>query len=361
MVGGWRIGLATVLLAAAAGREDALAQAAGARAGLVQGRIQSNGGEAVPYAVVALTPSFGQRFTDETGAFAFANVPPGSYRLLVRQVGFRPFDTTVVKVRGAPIELTVSLERLAVELATITVVVSRHCTDPGPPDSAASPELWSIFDQLRQNAQRFALLADSYPFSYRMERTFTDYDATDHPVTTSVDTMTYRSNARSRYRPGEVVGFGRGPERTSARVLRLPTLADLADDALLASHCFAYAGTGRRDGQDVVRFQFQPTESLLMADIEGEVELDARTYQVRFATVRLTHVGRAMPGLQSAADSITFTELFPNIVLASRVEGTLVPSPSYGARRNAGRSTEVQRLLDVRFLRELPAKQAPGP
>ena len=345
---------ALLLLFAAAARAQE-----GARGGAVRGVVRSTEGESVPYAVVAFTPGFGQKFTDETGAFAYSNVPPGTYRLVVRQVGFRPFDTTVVKVVNVPLSVTVALERLAVELSQITVVAERHCTDPGAPDSAVSRELASIFGQLRENADRFAFLADSYPYRYRIQRTFTDYDNTNRIIRTTIDTVQYQSNARARYRPGEVVGFGPGPSRTQARILKLPTLSDLADSAFLSSHCFSFGGTSQRGQDRLVRFEFRPAETLRTADIEGDVELDARTYQVRRATVKLTRAGRAMPGLLSAADTMTFAELYPNIVLPQRVQGTLVPSPEYGVQRKVGRSTEVQQLLDVHFVRALPAARRP--
>lgn len=336
-------------------------QEGGARGGAVRGVVRSTLSEPIPYAVVAFSPGFGQRFTDEAGTFVFPNVPPGTYHLGVRQVGFRPFDTTVVKVANTPVSLTVTLERLAVELAEITVVAPRRCTTPGPPDSTVSRDLASIFDQLRQNAERYAFLADSYPYRYRIERTFTDYDNSNQVIWTATDTVQYQSNARARYRPGDVVGFGAGPTRTTARILKLPTLSDLADTAFLGNHCFSYAGTPRTDGPRTVRFEFRPADDLRTADIEGDVELDAQTFQVRHATIKLTRAGRAMPGLLSAADTMTFTELFPNIVLPSRVEGTLVPAPEYGVRKRVGRSTEVQRLLDVHFLRALPGRPSEGP
>jgi hypothetical protein len=344
--------LAALLLVVAAA---ARAQEAGARGGAVRGLVRSTQDEPIAYAVVAFTPGFGRRFTDEAGAFALANVPPGTYRLVVRQVGFVPFDTTIVKIANTPLALTIRLERLAVELSQITVVASRHCTNPGLPDSAVSPELASIFGQLRLNAERYAFLADSYPYRYRISRTFTDYDYADQVLTVTTDTVQYQSNARARYNPGDVVATGLGPARTTARILKLPMLSDFADSTFLVNHCFAYAGASQRGEDRIVRFEFRPADTLRMADIEGDVELDARSYQVRRATITLTRAGRAMPGLLSAADTITFAELFPNIVVPRRVEGTLVPAPEYGVRRRVGRSTEVQTLLDVHFVRALPA------
>jgi hypothetical protein len=350
-----------ITVAAGGGTGRGWAQEAAARAGSVRGVVTSTSAEPVPYAVVALAPGFGQRFTDETGAFAFPNVPPGTYRLVVRQVGFRPFDTTVVKVAGRAVAFTVAMDRLAVELTEITVVAARRCSAPGIPDSALAPELAAVFSQLRQNAERYALLADSYPFNYLIARTYTDYDDADKVLWTTTDTVQYRSNARSHYRPGDVVGFGPGPSRSTMPILRLPALSDLADSAFLSNHCFTFAGTPSRDGKRVVRFEFRAADSLRTPDIEGNVELDARSYQVRSATIRLTRPGRALPGLYSAASTITFAELFPNIVLPSRVDGTLVPDLQFGVRRRMVRSTEEQRLLEVRFVRELPRRREPGP
>ena len=57
---------------------------------------------------------------DDSGAFRFAGVRAGSYRLIARQVGFRPFDTTVVKIDGAPLVVWISMEPLVIELAAPT-------------------------------------------------------------------------------------------------------------------------------------------------------------------------------------------------------------------------------------------------
>ena len=350
--------VALALVAGGGGAGGARAQQTGATS--VRGVVRS-GGEPVPYAVVSLVPGHAQRFTDDSGAFVFTGVAPGTYRLMVRQIGFGPRDTTVTKVASAPLAVAVTLERLAVELAEITVTAPARCTAPGPPDTAGSGDLAAVFDQLRQNAERYALLADSYPFRYRLARTFTDYDQADRVVWTASDTVEYQSNARSRYRPGDVVGWGPGPTRSAARVLKLPSLSDLADSAFQENHCFSYRGTREQDGERLVRFEFRVAEAVRTPDIEGEVELDAGTYRIRHATIRLTRAGRALPGLLSASDALTFTELAPNIVLPSRVRGTLVPAIQSGVRRQVARSTEEQQLIGVHFLRPLPGMPGPGP
>jgi len=349
-----------VALALVAGGAAGGARAQPTGATSIRGVVRS-GGEPVPYAVVALVPGRTQRFTDDSGAFVFTGVAPGTYRLLVRQIGFLPSDTTVTKTAGTPLEVTVSLERLTVELAEITVTAPRRCTAPGPPDTTQAGNLAAVFDQLRQNAERYALLADSYPFVLRIARAFVDYDAADQVVWSAADTVRFQSNARTRYRPGDVVGWGTGPARSVARIVNLPTLSDLADSAFLANHCFAYAGAADRDGEHLVQIQFRAADSLRTPDIDGEVELDAQTFQVRRATIRLTRAGRALPGLLSAASVVTFAELYPNILVPKLVESTLVPAVRPDVSHPVARSTEVRRLLDVHFLRPLPGRPAPGP
>jgi hypothetical protein len=349
--------VALALVASGGGAGGARAQQTGATS--VRGVVRS-GGEAVPYAVVSLVPGHAQRFTDDSGAFLITAVAPGRYRLLVRQIGFKPLDTTVVKVVGTPLEVTVSLERLAIELAEITVTAPRRCTAPGPPDTAEGSNLAAVFDQLRQNAERYALLADSYPFVLRIARAFVDYDGADQVVWSAADTVRFQSNARTRYRAGDVVGWGTGPARSRARIVNLPTLSDLADSAFLANHCFAFGGESERDGERLVQVQFRAADSLRTPDIDGEVELDARSYQVRRATIRLTRAGRALPGLLSAASVVTFAELYSNILVPKVVESTLVPVFRSDVRNPVARSTEQRHLLDVHFLRPLPGRP-PGP
>ena len=121
----------------------------------------------------------------------------------------------------------------------------------------------------------------------------------------------------------------------------------------------AYAGTVQRDSGRLVRFDYVPVDSLRFPDIEGEVDLDARSFQIRYATIRLTRVGRAMPGLISTSSMISFTELYPNIVVPIRMDGQLVPEPRFDVRTPVARSTETQQLLDVHFERPLPAASPP--
>ncbi len=360
--------LAFALAALAASAVPARAQqpparpGAGAGAGTVRGVVRGLGGEPIPYAVVALLPGYEQRFTDESGVFNFARVVPGTYRLLARQVGYKPRDSTIVVAAGATVNASLVLEHLTVQLEEIKVVAARGCTAPGPPDSVAAPDLAHVFDQLDLNAERYRLLAGSYPFHFRMERTFENYDDADRVVSREVDTLRYLSSALPSYHAGEVVAWGRGRGNERSPVLNLPTLADFADSGFQTGHCFAYAGIVDDSGTAAVRFEFRPDETIRYPDIEGWVDLDPTTYQVRKAMVRLTRPGRALEGLASASSVITFAELYPNIVVQSRVESENLPAIQPGVRLKVVRYLQKQRLLEVQFEHPLPGKPpAPGP
>jgi len=336
---------ATWLAAAPAG-----AQELGA---VLRGSVVNTAGAPVAHALVRMFPASVERFTDAHGAFTLRNLGPGVLRLEVRQVGYQPLDTSVI-VESTDVVVRLALHPLTIRLDELTVTAMGRCTAPGPPDPVSEPVLAAIFAQVRENARRYAILADSYPFRYAIARTFADLDEGANVLWSVSDTLEYQSDARVRYRPGDVVGWGPGPRGVRTKVLRLPSLPDFADSTFHANHCFAFEGFFSREGRRVARFAFRAAEALRTPDIDGEVDLDPLTYQVRYATVRLTRPSRAMVGLLSATDSVTFGQLIPNILAPTEVRGTVVPSLGLRIRNRVARHVEVQQLFRVHFLRPPP-------
>src|SRR6267378_964232 len=121
------------------------------------------------FSIVTLHPNIGRQFTDGAGAFAFSGTHPGTYLLSVRQIGYAPLDTQIVVAGDTSTTVRIALRHLAIELPPVTIA-ARQCTNPGHPDSSDAA-LSAVFDQLQENARRFELLADSYPFRYGLERT----------------------------------------------------------------------------------------------------------------------------------------------------------------------------------------------
>ncbi len=306
----------------------------------------STAGTPVAYALVSLQPSLGSRFADTEGRFTFVQVRAGRYRLQVRQVGYQPLDTAFT-VDSLNIELRLVMTPLALRLDSIVVAVSGPCRRPGPPDSGAAPRVHALLDQLRISAERFQLLSDSFPFYYDFERTMVDLSASGTVLRRIVDTARYRSDTRRSYLPGGVVAWGRGAE-SGRRVIHLPTLAHFADSTFVWSHCWTAAEAGE---DSLVALRFRPVDSIIGADIEGTVFLDAAHYQLRRAELYLTRVTRALPTAAAVTSVMTFRELYPGLVLPATIAGTTRAAIVPGMTRRVWTATEDQRLLRVNFLR----------
>ena len=300
--------------------------------------------------IVTLYPGLGTQFTDAAGAFSFANVGAGTYLLSVRQIGYVPLDTQFVLHSDAPASLLLVLRRLAVELPVITVVGHPRCTKPGPPDREVTPALAAVFDQLMENARRLELLADSYPFRYRLERTQREVSQRGDSLRPAVDTLEFsQDETRRQYTPGFVVGPGSGPLSGSI-VVSLPTLHELADSRFHKNHCFRLAGRDTIEGQTLVRIDFEPAEDVGSPDLAGSAYLDSVTYALKFTESRLTRPERSeLRGLRSLVARIRFRDIAPGIPLHDYLRAVWqYRSGSYLNR------VETQRLLSVRFRRPLP-------
>lgn len=349
-------GATCVLLAAACWAADAQGQPAPSVS--LRGVVRSTLGDPIPYAVVALEPGSPRRFTDDSGTFTFPNLAPGTYRLRARQVGFKPFDTTVAVTRDSAVVVVASLEHLVVELTEIRVVARagpfRSCTAPGPPDPASAPEAAAIFDQLRQNAERYWMLADAYPAVYRMERRFGRPDHYNRSIFLDrTDTVDIRTDARWRYAPGRLVTAVLSPRGGTEPQVNLPTLPDFADSAFLENHCFRLAGLQEMEGARYLRLDFRAADRISDPDANGSAYLDSSTYLVRYVTMQLTRPELVMNGLESLEATVAFREIAASLVLPNRISS----AQTVGRGFNRVESVEEQRTVDFEWLRSLPTRK----
>jgi len=300
--------------------------------------------------IVTLHPGLGTQFTDVAGAFLFENVGAGTYLLSVRQIGYVPLDTQIVLHSDAPARLFLVLRRLAVELPAITVVGHPRCTKPGPPDREVTPALASVFDQLMEHARRLELLADSYPFQYRLERSQREVSRSGDSLRARIDTMEFDQNeTRRRYRPGLVVTAGTGPF-SGYMVVTLASLHELADTTFHQSHCFRLAGRDTIEGESLVRIDFEPADNLGSADIAGSAYLDSVTFGLKFTETRLTRPERSqLREVRSVVAGTRYHNIALGIVLQDYVRAVWLYRSSSRLTR-----VETQRLLGVHFRRPLP-------
>jgi hypothetical protein len=319
----------------------------------VRGAVVAESGERVPYAVVALSPGFPQQFAAPDGRFVFSRLRSGTYRLVVRQVGYRPYDTTVT-VQSLPVSLRVTLRRIAVALPALAIESDAPCTRPGAPDRDADPALADLFEQLRENALRSRVLAESYPHRYFVvRRLYLELDDGTNRMRSS-DTLEIASSDRWQYRPGKVVDLGRG-NLAGVRVVHLPELADLADSVFHRYHCFSAAGVDTVGGAPLIRLDFKAAASLRSPDVNGSAWLDQARYQLRRLRIELTRPERAIEGVRTMAATATFREELPYIAVVEQLLAlTLWAVPEGGV---VGQSEE-QQLVRVEFERR-PGEERP--
>lgn len=328
----------------------ACVQIAGAQQPSLRGTVVSaETAQPLGYSIVTLHPSVGEQFTDAGGSFAFSIPTAGTYLFSARQIGYTPLDTQIVIGEGSTPILHVVLRHLAIELPPVTIAAT-PCVNPGRPDSSDAA-LLAVYDQLQENARRYELLADSYPFQYVLElsdRIVNQHGDTGKP---EIRKLHFSSSDNHPYEIGRVVEPAWGPwgDPASTLVIHSAELQDLVDVDFMKHHCFQLAGTDTLAGDTLVRIDFEPATRIGSADMAGSAYLDPITYELRYTVTSLTRPDRSA---LSDVRSMTFLTRFRNIAPGVPLQDSLtaVTTYRYGRRARIG----TQRTLDVRFSRGTP-------
>jgi hypothetical protein len=337
-------------LSAQVAAPDQSAQAS-SQAVTVSGDVVAEGtGTPIPFVTVKLLPLGRERFADRSGSFVYYSIEPGQYKLQLRMVGYIPIDTTIVVHASIPSIMTLSMKRIATALEAVEVKAPpRRCLFPDEMGFVDDPELATILEEARKNAQREQLLRRTYPFEYKLAQSHETYDPATKASAMVFDTVTFRSDDSWRYRKGRVVSDDRNRIFGDVRLMRLPTVADLADRTFLAAHCFKYSGVVDENGKPAHRIDFSPDSSLIKPDVEGSIFLDSATYMIRRAQFRLTRGGTVKPAILGMEVTTTYKEILPNVPLFDEIKSIQpLPSPVRGGKPREFR--ERQKLLTYRFL-----------
>ncbi len=312
--------------------------------------ISAGSGNPVPFSTVRIQPLGRERFTDRDGSFVIYSVPPGTYELQVRMLGYLPFDSLIQVVPNSQLALTIEIRRIPTSLEEVKITAPpRRCIFPDEMGYVSDPELALVLNEARKNAQREQLLRRTYPFEYQMAQSHATRDMVTGRSNLQYDTATYRSDDTWRYRRGRVVTEERNKLFGNVRVMRLPTLADLADRHFLASHCFKYAGIADENGKPAHRIDFHTDSTLIAPDVEGSLFLDSATYLIKRAQFRLTRGGSVKPAILGLEVTTTYREILPNVALFDQILSVQpLPPPAQGG--NPVEFREVQRLMVYRFL-----------
>ena len=304
-------------------------------------RVVSPLGEALKYSTISVSPGEPQ-FTSEEGKYRFIAPSPGRYQVRVKHLGFTALDTVVAVTGQGHLDVTIMLRPVALRLSAVEVREKNSCRSARTPGS----NLYIALEEFRKNAERDQLLRNSYPFTYRLARRYSSVDeGMFGRRSVKHDTVSFGSVTTNRYRPGDVFIPANSNERGGQEV-RIPSLADLADEEFLRNHCFSYAGMATVGSVRAYRIDYSPIREISGPDFEGSAYLDSATYMILKAEFRLTRPDRASPPILGLRVTTTFRELLPGLPLFDTIRGV----------QPVGRTEliEDQKLIDVVFMRRPP-------
>ena len=358
LVRNWFTGglLAVVVVAGVLATGFASSVHAQSRTGRLDGTVHAAQSDApLPYAVVKIAALSLERFTDGTGRFALLGLPAGTHDVMIRRIGFAPWRGTVRITADSTTRLDVRLDQLPQRLAAVAVRDMARCRNPGAPDPVLQQEVFSLVAQLRENADRYRLLADQYPFGYSQMRALGELRDTIF-VVQRVDTTIVESVTRVVYRPGKLVTRTTSKERGDEFTMAIPTLIELSDDAFIKVHCFGYGGTIQVGKETWVRVNMRAADKLNSPDVHGAFFLDSASSQLRRMDLDMSRPD-LLPSQLQRVDAVHVVTSFRDIASGlSVIESVCAVNQ---LRRLPGASelpapAELQQLLAYRFRTPLP-------
>jgi len=337
------------------------AQTASDSLGTIVGLVTTREGSVpLSYSVVSAASLGRERFSDAQGVFVLGSLPAGALQLRVRHLGYSPVDLTVTVRAGHADTVRVSLAHIAVRLTAVDVRAYPECKNPGPPKAAADSAFATVFDQLKQNAEQYRLLTDTYPFIYAAERTLSSTLVNGDSRTERIDTLVV-SSTRWTYKPGTlVVRTRRGLSSTTS--MNIPTLVNFAEKAFLENHCFYNGGLETVDGVELLRVDFNAAAKIKDPDVDGSMYLDPVTFQIRRSVLRLSKIPSGLRGLAETEAVSLFGEVLPSIPVIADITSVnrFQTDPKKPATAEAS-ANERQRLISVRFTKGMPGDETKRP
>jgi hypothetical protein len=310
-------------------------------------------GERLAHSVIAVPSLEIHRFADDSGTFVLRELPPGSFLLYVRRLGYAPRDLMITVRPGATDSLRIELTRVAMKLSPVQVRADPQCTTPGlraVKDSA----LTTLLTQLRMNGEQYRLLAERYPFVYSQERIFSSELKTGDTRIDAIDTVLVGSKPPWRYRPGHIL-TRTGRRQRGELFFNIPTLLDFADPLFLDSHCFADGGLNNVDGTDLVRIDLVAWAKIETPDVNGSIFLDPTTFQIRRSVLRLSRSPK-VSGLVEMEVSTVFQEALASIPIVTQVLAVQRFDPR-AKRSRFVTGYEHHRLVGFRFVGAKPGEE----
>jgi hypothetical protein len=275
-------------------------------------RVVERDGRESPGFIAVSVPAQGiQRLTNESGTIVLRDLQPGRIALRFRRIGFAAKDTVITVGANDTARISVEMERIAIQLPT--VLVNGTCTDRTPFEHRG-PILSELLDQMKQNAERFVLLAKERPFTIQVAE-----ERGPRGRGVAPQSLAYSRGPLpdQRYVPKRVLQF-----RNNVGYVTLPELADLADTAFTNNHCFTYAGKAPFGADSVLRIDFEPVPWLAKeVDLAGSLYLRADDYRLVEIVTHVTGMPRNV-GPAAHGALARFRELVSGIPILTQSETT---------------------------------------
>lgn len=323
--------------------------------------VVRDGGVPLPYSVVAVPSLSRERFTDEHGAFTLTGLPAGPLLVRVRHIGYSPVELTVNVRAGGLDSIRFTLAHIVVKLSTMEVRAYAECKQPGIPTAATDSAFALVFDQLRQNADQYRLLTETYPFLYSAERTLSHTQVNGDVRLEKVDTVVVDSRATWRYKPGVVLSQGDGLPGFRPLFLNIPTLVHFADRTFLDNHCFMYGGAESVDGRELLRIDFTAAARIKDPDVNGSMYLDPATFQIRRSVIRLSRIPKGVPNLRETEATTWFSDALASISMIAGISSVNRVNANRGRPTATVALNEDQLLIRVQFINARPGEDVKKP
>jgi hypothetical protein len=279
------LGIAMAALPAAAGQLGAQ---------IVRGTVGASGGGAAPRGAVIQLLDTGSTerahaLSREDGTFVLRASAPGRYRLVARDIGYRPTTTAWFDLRGDT-TVTITLARLSTLLPQVKTLAQNPC-DVRPDTGSA---VWILWDQTITALLGASIALGDRDEQFKFVLSSRDYDL--HPV--ELDAVEFATTVLRGDRPwaslepDTLALRGYVFATDSGTMYYAPELDALLSRSFANSHCFSIhkqkGGSAKLVGVD-----FTPAPGIRHADIEGTFWLDAASRELRsleftYANLRFT-------------------------------------------------------------------------
>jgi hypothetical protein len=328
-----------------------------AQSGVIVGRVVAKDANLpLGYSVVNVKPGGREQFTTADGRFVLRGLPRGGVTLTARHIAYAPLDTSLTIASGDTINITLALSLVTIQLPAVHSLAQR-CAHPGGADPSIGLELAALFAEIKENAARHQLLSRSYPFELEVERKITKPEPALEARFVAYDTLVRSSVPDWQYAPGKMLGtreYADGVFAGKWATVRLPELADFANETFLLNHCFDYGGAEVVNGDTLLRIDFVPAPAIHSPDVAGAIFLDRKTFQLRTTELTLVNLTKAMrETLAGQSIRADFKEVIPGVPVVDHVSSVVFPKDDPKAPP-VEPATETHRTLAIRFLHGRP-------